>query len=394
LTLPSLGITFDIDQLRRERGELHGHLTVRSEMAASRRIHGNILLSGTTNLGSMQTRKRLGDMLAARALATDIDFHGLLEELSIDVENAEKTGSPALCLADTEPVDAEAGCFDVYGLRLPNRHPGMLYGMGDTLKSQIELLILGELQRAGVNTMLVDWEMSAGDHAARLRALYGNAIPKVMYVRAERALVHEVDRLQTIIHDNKIEYAAFDSVGFGCSGPPEEAESALGFMRAIRRLGIGSLLIAHQAKGEHGDRSPFGSAFWFNSCRVIYHVQRAEAMLDESVVSVACFPKKSNLYRRGRPAGLDFNFSNNQTRVSTRDVSTMDASIAAKVSTADRIKSALKSGPKSYAQLEEETGASEAAVRQAFKRGSDQGHFEKDATGRICLVSKREQLGT
>ena len=89
-------------------------------------------------------------------------------------------------------------------------------------------------------------------------------MPSIRYVRCERPLVHEVDRLRRIILDEEITFGVFDSVGFACDGPPEAAESALKYFQAVRQLRIGGLHLAHVSKADTGDQRPFGSAFWHN----------------------------------------------------------------------------------------------------------------------------------
>jgi hypothetical protein len=242
--------------------------------------------------------------------------------------------------------------------------------LGDTLKTQIEILILGELERAGICTMLVDWEMTPEDHASRLRRLYGADVPAITYVRAQRALVDEGDRIKRLIHEHQIGYAGFDSVGFGCAGPPEQAEHALAFMRVVRQLGIGTLLIAHQAKGENGDKTPFGSAFWFNSARVIYAVKREDSGLEDRRVNVALYPTKSNLFRRGKPIGLQFTFDDERTTVENRDVADMGGELASKLSVPLRMRAVLRRGPMTTAALAEELGVPENTITVNVTRGT------------------------
>ena len=135
----------------------------------------------------------------------------------------------------------------------------------------------GELDALGHRVLVVDWELSAQDHKDRLRRLFGANMPNVRYVRAERPINHEVDRLRKIVRDEEINFVIFDSAGFGCYGPPEAAEAALNYFRAVRQLGeLGTLHIAHQTKSDEGDRAPFGSIFWFNSARSIWYVKPAE----------------------------------------------------------------------------------------------------------------------
>lgn len=291
-------------------------------------------------------------------------------------------------------VNADDEVFDVHGLRLPKRHPTMLYGLGDSFKSYILAMILGELELRGERTMLIDYEMTAEDHRRRLAQLYGAKVPNFLYVRAERPLTVEIDRLLRMVHDERIKFVAIDSVGFGCSGPPEHAEEALAFMRAVRRLNTGTLLLAHQAKGENGDKTPFGSAFWFNSARSIYHVKREQASLDGRAEQVALYPTKSNLGRRGAPVGLEFTFGDDEVTVKRRDVADMGGDLAASLSVPQRMRAILKRGPMSVADVAEELGVSPNTVAVAVTRGTngDRRWLTKvptaDGTYRIGLLAK------
>lgn len=394
LSVPAIDVVFDLDRLRRDRGDLKGHLTVRSGLAGARTIEGGILLSTSIYLASAEARARLARMLEERASANDIDFVGLLEELTARTEAAERRGEPAVRMAAVPLVNADDEVFDVHGLRLPKRHPTMLYGLGDSFKSYILAMILGELELRGERTMLIDYEMTAEDHRRRLAQLYGAKVPNFLYVRAERPLTVEIDRLLRMVHDERIKFVAIDSVGFGCSGPPEHAEEALAFMRAVRRLNTGTLLLAHQAKGENGDKTPFGSAFWFNSARSIYHVKREQASLDGRAEQVALYPTKSNLGRRGAPVGLEFTFGDDEVTVKRRDVADMGGDLAASLSVPQRMRAILKRGPMSVADVAEELGVSPNTVAVAVTRGTngDRRWLTKvptaDGTYRIGLLAK------
>ena len=75
-----------------------------------------------------------------------------------------------------------------------------------------------------------------------------------MYACCERPLVYEVDRLQRICRDERIEFCIFDSVAFACDGPPEAAEIAARYFRAVRGTG-GSLLRDNVLSGGYRSRS-------------------------------------------------------------------------------------------------------------------------------------------
>src|SRR6185369_10696077 len=111
-------------------------------------------------------------------------------------------------------------------------------------------------------------------------------------------LVYEVDRLTRIVRDRHIDYAVFDSVAFASDGPPEAAEVAGRYFRAVRQIGCGSLHIAHISKAENGDQKPFGSAFWHNGARSTWFAKRAnEETSGTEPLNLGLFHRKSNLGR-------------------------------------------------------------------------------------------------
>jgi hypothetical protein len=67
-------------------------------------------------------------------------------------------------------------------------------------------------------------------------------------------------------------------------GPPEAADSAADYFRALRTLNMGSLHIAHVTKAEGGDQKPFGSTFYHNGARSTWFVQRSEDSGDGRLV--------------------------------------------------------------------------------------------------------------
>ncbi|MGE0706166.1 MAG: hypothetical protein AB7P22_19775, partial [Vicinamibacterales bacterium] len=76
--------------------------------------------------------------------------------------------------------------------------------------------------------------------------------------------------MSRIAHDERLDFAIYDSVAFACDGPPEAAEVAADYFRAVRSIGIGSLHVAHVSKAENADQRPFGSAFWHNGALDVF----------------------------------------------------------------------------------------------------------------------------
>ncbi len=199
-------------------------------------------------------------------------------------------------------------------------------------------------------------------------------MPNVMYMRCERALIHEVDRLRQVIGEHSINYVIFDSIAFACDGPPEAAEIAGNYFRALRQLKIGSLHVAHITKGNQdqkpgaNEQRPFGSAFWHNGARSTWFAKRTDAT-DEPTTnfSVGLYQRKANLGPLRPALGFQFEFTHDSTIVSKIDVRG-NVELAQNLRLSERIVGLLKRGAMTKDMIVDELGADEASVRKVLNR--------------------------
>ena len=292
LELMSLGTELRIERLRRERSELVGELTVSSSLPGTRSPNG-VLHVADMNVSSARARTERARILAERANTADVDWTGLLEDLCQSVIAAERAGQPATLLRDViRPPVGEDIVID--GIRLPRRLPVGLFGDGGDAKSYLALRIATRLAALGMRVLFADWEFAAEDHRDRLERLCGPDMPELWYVRCERPMTAEADRLRRIVAQERIDYFIADSVAFACDGPPEAAEVAAGYFRGLRRIGpIGSLNTAH-VRQENGDQKPFGSAFWHNGFRSTWFVKRSTETAESDRIEIGLFNRKAN----------------------------------------------------------------------------------------------------
>ncbi len=387
--VPENSIEFHVARLRYERHELHGELTVCCGLAGARVFDDATLSASTMNFSSAQTRQTHGKRLAERArTAGTIDWIGLLEELAVRVLRAERAGQPAVILSRVPAGEAEP-IITIDGYPIYTRHQQIDFGDGGTAKSLFALLRAGKLEAEGERVALFDWELDVRTHRQRLEQLFGReGMPSIRYVRCDRPLVHEVDRLRRIILDEEITYGIFDSVGFACDGPPEAAESALAYFRAVRQLRIGGLHLAHVSKADTGDQRPFGSAFWHNSARSTWFVKAAGS--EPGQLTIGLMNRKANLGPLQPTLAYTFTFT--PGHIAVEKVST--ASVEELVTTLPvwhRIKDALKSGPQTLGSLAEELGAKVDSIDKAVKRRGQLFTRVSGADGipRIALVERR-----
>jgi hypothetical protein len=406
LTIVDHGIEFDVDRVWRQRNDLIGELVVSCGLKGARTVDG-CLSSGNFNLSSIRERQERARHLSTRARTQgELDWDGLLEELCIRVTAAEREGDPARLLRDY-PRPAPDDTFEIEGVQLFKQHPVVVFGDGGTAKSYLALFLAGRLAQRGTNVLFADWELSGSDHMERLARLFGATPPDVHYARCERPLTVESERLARIVEELGIEYLICDSVAFAADGPPESAETAAKYFRAVRHIGVGSLHIAHvtKPKDEERDRAsnqkPFGSVFWHNAARATWFVKRATAAGDERDIAVGLYNQKTNLGPTRRAVGFGLRFDDEVTEVRRIDLADVD-DLAGSLPLWQRMKHALSSGPVTAIALAQELGQPDEAEDTTKRRVETisrtarrlKNVFTKvsgtDGVHRIALVSRRE----
>lgn len=383
-SLPALGVVFEIDRLRRERHELMGELRVRCDLPGAKTYDGTLSIADF-NLSSARARSERAKMLAERAeTGKEIDWTALLEEFCQRVLKADRTGKPAVDLRSL-PAPAPDDDFQVEGLQLLRRHPVILFGDGGAAKSYFGLYLAGRLAERGMKVALFDWELAGEDHRDRLERLFWDGMPHVLYARCERPLVYEVDRLKRIVKEHGAEYLIYDSVAFACDGPPEAAEVAGCYFRAVRQIGGGSLHIAHVSKGENADQKPFGSAFWHNGARSTWYAQvENNSAAEGEPLNLGLFNRKANLGRLRTPLGFTITFDEERTTFRKSDV-TNTPELAKRLTVTQKMQHLLRSGALTVTQIAEELDIEVNTVTQTVNR-----YVKK---GRVFIVLSGKDTG-
>lgn len=386
MTVGGLGVTFDVDRLRRDHHELTGELCVYCELSGARTVEGGSLHAADFNFSSARARSERAKILTERANAKDLDWASLLEEFVQRVLRAEREGAPGVYLHTLAKQDRDNETVEVNGLVLPRHYPSIVFGDGGSAKSYLALYAGGMLADNGIRVALFDWEMAGEDHRDRLERLFGNSMPKILYVRCERPLVDEVDRLRRVVEQKGIEYSIFDSVAYACKGRPEDAEVAGEYFRAVRQIGGGSLHIAHVNKSETADQKPFGSIFWHNSARSTWYAQRAEETPDGSIIRLGLFNRKNNLGPLRQPIGFTVTFTDEQTTFRRSDVAD-NAELAGRLSVRQRMAALLRRGSMTAEEIAEEIEADVDTVKRTARRYK--GQFTVIEGGRFGLLERR-----
>jgi hypothetical protein len=385
LDWPDLGVTLSCAYLRRERQrDLHGELVVRCSIAGARTIRG-VLSSSNLNFSSQPARQKMATFLAGRSHAPELDWLGALEMFCFRTTDAEAAGSPIQPLADYD-LPSAVDHWLVDDIPILKDHPMIIFGDGGSAKSMWALHVGIRLAQQGVRVLYADWEYSPESHRDRLGRLAGSNMPteNLHYVRCVAPLIGEQMRLEKHIRQEGIEYLICDSIAFAVPGRPEDAEHAAGYYRALRHLGVGSLNVAHTSKNvETGQNSPFGSVFWSNGARSLWHVKRSPGPSPTpTVLEIALTHKKTNLGALLPPRGIRFVFLDTETRVEALDLAT--SNLAGALPIWQRIRSAIALTPLSVKALAEELEEKPETIARTVRRMD---LFQRDDTGLIRLAA-------
>jgi len=387
LQFPSLGVTFSVAHLYRHHDDLKCELTVDTTLPHARTVNGTLLWTAT-NLSAARTRAGLAKGLASRSGEPKWDWLGALEILSVRVSRAEAEGSSEIKpLADFD-LPTEDPAWTIAGLPILKDHPTILFGDGGAAKSYLALYIAGTIasNTAGTKILFADWEFEPEAHRDRLQRLFGSGMPRerLHYVRCSQPLVNEVGRLQKHILEQNITYMILDSITFSLNGPPESAEVAAGFFRSLRMLNVGSLSLAHQTKGgDNSDKTVFGSAFYNNGARSVWHVRRNDDEgADSSTVELALSHRKSNTGQRLSTRGIKLDFAGTTTTVDTFDLAG-SADLATTLPIWQRVKALVAQTPMTIPQLAVELEARPDSISRIVRRMN---MFRKDTSDRVCLA--------
>ena len=399
LTLEELGIEISVDRLRRKWDELVGELTVRCDLAGARTVDG-VLAVADFNLSSLRARTERSRYLADRARAKDLDWAGLLEEFCQRVFTAERAGEPSIPLHEV-PRPTPDAALEAFGFRLLRHHPQILFSPGGTGKSLLTLAMLGEVGRRGLRTLVLDWEMDGGEQRLRADAL---GLPiTIHYRRCDQPIGVLAESIRRDVIAHGIDFLLLDSVAPACAGRVEEAEVAIEFFKAWRRIGRGGLAIAH-TRAEDGEQRPFGSVFWHNLSRATWFLRRVGEQTapvspsGQSTITLGVFQRKANFGPLRAPFGLELALENADddtlARVTVRRTDiTAVPELATGLPTWQRIKHVLAHGGKTIPEIAEALDVKADTVKKALTRDKGRAFLlisrAEDEVQRWGLIERR-----
>ena len=369
LKLDPAGIIFDVTRLRRHSQELVGELAVRvnGNFPNALTVIDGSLSVADLNFSSAQARSTRAKLLSSRSAVEGLDWAGFLEEFAIKILAAERKGKPAIVLADEPDTDDTTDHWNLNGLPILQDHPMVLFGSGGSGKSYLAMWVAGKLACENIPVLYADWEFSLKDHRRRLGKMFQPMPKNVYYVRCDRPMRDEVERLAGLIQQHGCRYIVCDSMVFALDGRAEDSEQAGIYFRAVRQLKIGSLHIAHTTKADDdSEKKIYGSVFFSNGARSVWFIQRAEQN-PAGELQLGLYHRKSNVGELLKPKGFKLVFRDQRTLVETVKVEDVDE-LAAKLPLLDRMKRELKRGAMTPKALAEACDSTAAIIRKTYSR--------------------------
>lgn len=373
LFLPA-GIKFAAQRVAHRRGgELHGDLVVSIDgnFPTAKTTNG-VLSSGALNFSSVNARSQRAKLLYRRAGSLVVDFEGLLEEFCVRVIEADRVGEPAIDLSTWTPPPGQEKdrIVNIAGFPILLDHPNLIYSEGGAGKSYFAMYIAGCLAQMEIPVLYCDWEFSMDSHGRRFMEMFRPRPKGLHYIRCERPMLQEADRIVKLIAFHKIGFVICDSMGYASEGRIEEAENANNYFRVVRSFRLGSLHLSHVSKrdDEHKGSAPIGSIYWLNSVRYAWFLQRAQEN-PENQLSFSLTHKKHNTSGALSPRAFTLTFDRDGVTTLSKSSIQDIKELADTLPLHERMKKYLeKKGATAPKDVAEDLGVTVAAVRLVVHR--------------------------
>ncbi len=373
LEILPLGLTFEVDRIRRDRDGMVGELvvSVSNGKFPSARTYNNVLSIGDLNFSAVRSRTERANLLSKRSGVEHLDWFGYLEEFCVRTMETERNGKPAVILADVNPKEDRVEEWVVEGFPVLAELPMVLFGDAASGKSYFAMWLAGKLAQQGIPVMYADWELSEIEHRKRLAKLFDPMPRDIHYVRCEYPLSQQTDRLLRVAAEHKCKYAICDSIGFALDAAAETQESAMRYFRCLRQLRVGTLNLAHIPKQYDDSReaSIFGSVFFKAGARSAWFVDKATNN-PKNEIRFGLHHRKSNVGPILPSRGYRLVFEGKRTTLASIDIKSVDE-LQTSLPLFDRVKILLHNGALTQKQIADELGVNIPALRNVFSRHKD-----------------------
>ncbi len=369
-TQESLGVEVQVSRVREGGEGIHGELTVS--------LNGRSLHWGRASLASLSARKSLTEKL--QKTSARIPWADILERVCQGTTEALRATEPTVQL-----VPARGTVERILLEKLLVDHETNVVfadgGSGKSLLAQAVAVAIGTKTTlpAGLSprrsgpVLYLDWESCLDEQQERLDGLLAglglSAPVPIHYRRMAAGLADDMPTIRTEVARLKPALVIVDSLAPACGMEPEGTDASIRTFNALRTLASARLVLAHVSKAHadlKGATRPFGSVFNMNLPRNVWELRRAEEDGD-GILTVGAYHRKTNRGRLLPPFGLRFEFDKMKTRILSADL-TQDEGLRARAGLTHNLRTLLRSGGQTIAQLAEELGAKEDTVQKAMYR--------------------------
>lgn len=364
-------------------GRVVGEITITTNAPG----YNPLLHRAQFNFTSSRSRADLAKMMEKRY--SEADWDNTLEQLSYYILDRVRRGEPVKEIRTTD--DIKPPDYLLWPI-IPLNQPTVIFGDGGVGKSYLALVFalcielpwednpFGLVTKSEpTRTLLLDYETDESEVAWRLKCLkQGMSLPDLSlnYRRCALPLVDDLEQIQESVSSTGADFVIVDSIGAACGSDLNAAETAIRLFGALRQLKKTSLLISHTSKDQiTKTKTIFGSAYFHNFARSIWEMKKVQEM-EESIVSIGLFHKKSNLSKLYHPIGFKMTFGENEVAVESEDVRTV-AEFLEVLSNSARIEELLKSGPMVLPEIAKELDLNKEVARATLNRMKAKGKSTK-----------------
>lgn len=180
-------------------------------------------------------------------------------------------------------------------------------------------------------------------------------------------LEDQIDAIKRCCEDNQIGFVCLDHIAAACAGDASEQSVASRFARAVGKIGLPMLALAHITSDDVNNpesvRKPFGSIFWENGARRTIFVFRQQEE-ESPIADLGLYPRKVN--DGGKPAafGVKITFSDPSGPITVEPSPLRGNGALSRVRGAEYTIWDVLTGPKSAGDIADQTGLTERYVKQ------------------------------
>lgn len=333
-------------------GRIMGEITITSDAPDFDNNHH--LHWSEFNFSSITMRRDLARYLEEQY--KDFRWKPILEQLCMEITHLARRGEEVKRISTAGDILPIEYLIDPI---IPLRQPTVIFGDGGVGKSTLSLVLyitallpwtdnpLGLITRDEASTqgLILDWEADENTVKRQLQCLergLGLTALGVNYLPCSYAFADDLERIQKAISQVGTEFIIIDSLAAAVGGDLNASEPATRFYNALRGLGVTSLIIAHNPKGD-GKKSIYGSGIFEHRARSVWECKGSQRP-GENELYVKLVHRKTNISGLHKELGFKFIFGDDSIEVERQDTKDI-AELRGNIKAQTRILGYLKEGP-------------------------------------------------